>query len=132
MKLYTSYFCLLLSLFKICCQNFVEEKRLEMAIALIRVVVQLYENGENLADIAQGVNKSLPSIYLVIKKIQTQEVWKMSVDQADLDWSKSVIIVNVDRCAPLSEITTKFNENRNVAVSEKILKRRLKEYEFSL
>jgi hypothetical protein len=39
--------------------------------------------------------------------------------------------VNIDRSAPLSEITAKFNENRNVEVSKKTVKRRLKEHGIS-
>jgi transposase len=47
-----------------------DEKREELSIALKKVVVQLYQNGEKIADIAQAVNKSLSSIYRVIRKFQ--------------------------------------------------------------
>jgi transposase len=46
-----------------------DEKREELSIAL-KKVVQLYQNGEKIADIAQAVNKSLSSIYRVIRKFQ--------------------------------------------------------------
>ena len=114
-----------------------DEKREELSIDLKKVVVQLYQNGEKIADIAQAVNKSLSSIYRVIRKFQNSgnlENRRRSgrprlVDERE--YRRLQRLVNVDRQAPLSEITAKFNENREIAVSKKTVKRRLKEHGFS-
>ena len=64
-----------------------DEKREELSIDLKKVVVQLYQNGEKIVDIAQAVNKSLSSIYGVIRKFQNSGSLenRRIVDQADHD-----------------------------------------------
>jgi transposase len=106
-----------------------DEKREGLSIALKKVVVQLYQNGEKIADIAQAVNKSLSSIYRVIRKFQNSGSLENRPRSGrprlidEREYRRLQRLVNVDCRAPLSEVIAKFNENRNVEVSNKTVKR---------
>jgi hypothetical protein len=49
----------------------------------------------------------------------------------DRDYWQLEKIVKTERRAPLVEITAKFNEERNVSVSKRMVRRRLRDHGFS-
>jgi hypothetical protein len=49
----------------------------------------------------------------------------------DRDYRQLEKIVKTERRAPLVEITAKFNEERNVSVSKRTVRRRLRDHGFS-
>jgi transposase len=114
-----------------------EAKRQEMSTPLKQVIIELFSNGEKVSDIASSVNRSLSSAYRVIRKFEstgsTENLPRSgrprSID--DREYRRLQRIVNKDRRAPLRDITAEFNDRRATSVSQKAIKRRLKENGFS-
>ncbi|XP_062615602.1 uncharacterized protein LOC134277298 [Saccostrea cucullata] len=114
-----------------------ETKRQEISQPLKQVIVELYLNGEKMSAIARSVNRSLASVYRIVRKYEDTGLVEnlprsglpRSID--DRDYRRLQGIVNRDRRGPLGEITAQFNENRATSVSQKTVKRRLLENGFT-
>lgn len=80
-KLFKTWSCDLIVCCLSFCLHFVVEQVMEMireelSIVFNRVAVQLYQNGEKVADIVQVVIKSLSSIYCVLLR-KFQNTWSL-------------------------------------------------------
>ena len=110
-----------------------EPKREEMLMALKQVIIELYSNVETFSGIARTINRSLASVYRVVRRFENSGSvenlsWPgrpRSIDNRE--YRRLQRIVNRDRRAPLKEVTARFNEYRTSSVSQKTIKRRLKE-----
>ena len=107
-----------------------EAKREEMSMALKQVIIELYSNGEKVSVIARTINRSLASVYRVVRRFESSGSVEnlsrpgrpRSIDNRE--YRRLQRIVNRDRRAPLKEVTELFNENRTS--SQRTIKRRLK------
>ena len=48
-----------------------EAKREEMSMALKQVIIELYSNGEKVSVIARTINRSLASVYRVVRRFES-------------------------------------------------------------
>jgi len=108
-----------------------------MSPDLKKVGVDLFKNGENIADIARILQQPRSTISDIIKRFReagTVENRPRSGRPRAMDdtgYQQLEKIVKAERRAPLVKITANFNEERNVSVSKRTVRRRLMDHGFS-
>jgi transposase len=89
---------------------------------------------KKISDIARVLQQPRSTISDIIKRLReagTVENRPRSGRQELMDYRQLEKIVKTERRALLVEITAKFNEERNVSVSKRMVRRRLRDHGFS-
>ncbi|CAC5358586.1 unnamed protein product [Mytilus coruscus] len=109
----------------------------ELSPDLKRIAVDLFRNGEKISDIARILQKPRSTISGIIRRFQdagTIENRPRSGSpraMLDRDYRQLEKIVKKDQRTPLAEISSKFNEQRDVQVSKRTVRRLLRDNGFS-
>lgn len=112
----------------------VVKKRSELTLEVKNLVLDLYQRGEKISNIARILEIPRSTVDSVVIKFRdrgnVENIKRPGRPPliCDREYRKLERIVKRERRAPLNEITARFNENRGNRVSSKTVKRKLRQH----